>query len=542
MSAPKVKADSGARAKKGETPSTNGSGNGVPSDVTVKATTGSGKPDKVAYDAEQVKIKTDIDALQVKLSAVREKISLVTKSGTGNERRNALRAEMDEIRGQQSNSKNSRGKILDQLKALQDGVQKKTKDLQTARGKTPFRTVEDVDAHIRNLDKQVESGNLKLADEKRALQEINQSKRIRKTVEGFQADIDSIEADRATMDELRKQLDDPELKAVSERYDELKAEMEELQKEGDELYSSRNKLFDERNALQTQLDTLYNQKRDSNQQYREANDRYWAKVNEDKARRAERARAQRAAEEAQKKKELAERLREEAEQPAFQLQIEDCQTLIDYFSGKSGAASSTSSSVARVGLVEEPNLEIRKVDSAPADGMVIRKKKGEDDKSYFVGGKGKGKGKKGNAKASSNNAAEANAPASKDQLNVPLSTLSALLSLSIPPPTSSADIPRVVEDLKKKKAWFEANQARVTAEQVAKAEADIQRLTRGKIVPVERVPLEGDVSPPNGGGEYPPEPSSTPASQDPTVIVPPSQDVEHKLEDVKEELDESEEA
>jgi hypothetical protein len=41
-------------------------------------------------------------------------------------------------------------------------------------------------------------------------------------------------------------------------------------------------------------------------------------------------------------------------------------------------------------------------------------------------------------------------------------------------------VPRVVEDLKTKKAWFEANQARVTAEAIAKAEAEIQRLTKGK--------------------------------------------------------------
>jgi len=38
-------------------------------------------------------------------------------------------------------------------------------------------------------------------------------------------------------------------------------------------------------------------------------------------------------------------------------------------------------------------------------------------------------------------------------------------------------VPRVVEDLKTKKAWFEANQARVTAENVKKAESEIQRLT-----------------------------------------------------------------
>ena len=65
---------------------------------------------------------------------------------------------------------------------------------------------------------------------------------------------------------------------------------------------------------------------------------------------------------------------------------------------------------------------------------------------------------------------------SETKLQLPLSTLSALLSLSIPPPTSHSDINRAIEDLKIKKAWFEANQARVTAENIAKADTKIKKL------------------------------------------------------------------
>lgn len=56
---------------------------------------------------------------------MKDKISLTSKSGPGGEKRNALKAELDGIRGQQSTNKLSRGKVFDQLKALQDGVQKK---------------------------------------------------------------------------------------------------------------------------------------------------------------------------------------------------------------------------------------------------------------------------------------------------------------------------------------------------------------------------------------------------------------------------------
>ncbi|KAJ7771370.1 hypothetical protein DFH07DRAFT_714082, partial [Mycena maculata] len=433
------------------------------------------RPDKKVFDAEQDKIKADIDALQVKLasSVVRDKISLATKSGPSNDRRNALRAELDSIRGQQANNKTSRSKVQDQVKALNDGIQKKIKDLQAARSKTTFKTVAEVDAHIKHLERQVESGSMKLVDEKRALQEITVQKRNRRTVESFQSDEEAIQRDKSAVEELRKQLDDPVAKAASERFDEIKKELDEMKKEGDAAYESRSELFKERDNIQAELNALYNEKRESSQTFRDLNDRYWAKVNDDRAKRAERLRAQRAAEELQKKQERAERIREEAEMPAFQAQIEDCQTLIDYFSGKSSGTVTfkTASLTTKADVAGVPKLEIRKVEAAP-EGLVARKKKGEDEDAYFVGGKGKGKGKKAPAKATDS----PDATPSITQLNVPLPTLSALLSLSIPPPASNVDVPRVIEDLKTKKEWFEANQARVTAENIAKAETDIKNL------------------------------------------------------------------
>ncbi|KAF8222177.1 hypothetical protein L208DRAFT_617497 [Tricholoma matsutake] len=450
-----------------------------------------GKPDKKLYDAEQDKIKSEIDALQVKLSAVRDKISLATKPNSSNDRRSVLRAELDSIRGQQFNNKASRSKVLEQIKGLQDGIQKKIKDLQAAKSKIPFKTVAEVDAHIQHLEKQVESGNMKLADEKRALQEISSVKRNRRVVESFQADQESIEADRRTVDELKQQLDDPESRAISERFDAIKTELDELKKEGDEAYAGRTKLFEERDGLQAQLNTLFNQKRESAQQFRELNDRYWTKVNEDRARRAERAREQRGAEEAQKRQEIAARLREEAEIPAFQAQIEDCQTLIDHFSGKN-SGNITVPLAAKPDVAGVPKLEIRKVDGAP-EGSIARKKKGEEEESYFVGGKGKSKGKRGGSKPSDANGTPTS-PTSNSPLNVPLATLSALLTLSIPPPASVVDLPRVIEDLKTKKAWFEANQARVTAENISKAESEIQRLTKPTKETRSEVVAANDVS------------------------------------------------
>ncbi|KAF9534319.1 nuclear segregation protein Bfr1 [Crepidotus variabilis] len=527
--APKSKATSnGTAANKTKATSPSGTGTATPVSTTGDkkdtleqlATVSGGKPDKKNYDDEQAKIKSEIDALQVKLSAVRDKINFATKSGPGNERQKILRAELDSIRDEQSTNKLSRGKVFDHIKSLQDEIAKKNKDLASSKSKVNFKSVTELDAHVKHLEKQVESGNLKLADEKRALQEISNAKRSRRILESFQADHEAVEGFKTKLDELRKELDDPAAKAVSERYDAIKAELDEIKKESDEAYAGRSKLFEERDSIQNQLNNLYNQKRESAQNYRDSNDRYWAKVNEDRARRAEKARQQRLEEEATKKREIAERLLEEAQSPAFQAQIEDCRTLIDFFSGKNTGTvtlKTVGDAFSKTEVVGVPKLEIRKVEDA-SEGLVVRKKKGEDEESYFVGGKGKAKGKKAPKGAAS--ADGASTPTSSGALNVPLATLTALLSLSIPPPASNADLPRVVEDLTTKKTWYEANQARQTAENVAKAQAEIQR-------------LDGKAIPPHDHGEVPAEPVPTPKDGADTAPVE-GDAVADRLEEVKE--------
>ena len=89
--------------------------------------------------------------------------------------------------------------------------------------------------------------------------------------------------------------------------------------------------------------------------------------------------------------------------------------------------------------------------------------------------------------------------------------LSAILALSIPPPTSSADVPRTVEDLKTKKTWFEANNDKVTRERGEKAEKEIRRLeSKGGAAGAEDSTVDADEeTEPKAPGTA--EPTHTPA-------------------------------
>lgn len=166
-----------------------------------------------------------------------------------------------------------------------------------------------------SLDREIESGSLRLADEKRAVQEMSNLRRHRKLVEGFAQQQQAIDADKAQIDALRVHLDDPEHKALMEKSDEIKKGLDETRAEIDQAQASRQTLLDQRTKLQSDLDAVYAEKRQHNETHRETMDAYYQKVNDEKARRAQRAREEKEAEEAQRAKMQAEQMREDAKLP-----------------------------------------------------------------------------------------------------------------------------------------------------------------------------------------------------------------------------------
>ncbi|PWN47748.1 hypothetical protein IE53DRAFT_390106 [Violaceomyces palustris] len=447
-----------------------------------------GKPDQADNTAKLDQISKDIEKTQKEVNAVRALLSGAgpSKDSPAGIRRAELRAELDELRNKQAGNKGARGKVLDDLKALQDGISKKIKDLQAAKAKAPYKSVEDVDARISRLEAQVESGSMKLVEEKKALSEISQLKKGRRNVEALSSLQASIDADKAEADKLRATLDDPESKALSKRFDEIRSELDEIQKEQEKAMGSRSKLLDQRTSLSTKLDELYQLRRDRQAAFRAENDKYYAKVNAEREKRLEKQREERQAAEDAKRREHEQQLREDAALPAFAKEIEDCDVLINYFSGKAGGKSTGSEPEPATATATKTfggkTLEIRKVEDEPKGTIVVKKGQEDESDAYFVGKGGKSKGgksKKSNKRGTplslvDDNNEEATtttaASAANEKLNVPLGTLSALLSLSIPPPTKASDVPRVIDNLKLKREYFVSNQERVTRENIEKVE------------------------------------------------------------------------
>ena len=446
---------------------------------------------------KQNEFKSQIDDIQSKILVIRQKIDNSSSKGPLQERRQELFNQLNSLKSQQAGNKQSRSKVIDHLRSLQDSVQKKVylclfyifyisflikvslqvKDLANAKSKLPIKTTEGIDNRIRDLDGDIESGTLRLADEKKSLQEISNLRRSKKIVEGFASQQLSIDQDKAQIEALKLQLDDPQSKALNEQFENIKADLDKIKSELNDNQKSRQGLFDQRSKLQSELDGVYSSKRQHSERHQEMNELYFKKLNEDRMRREQKFREEREIEEANKAKVMAEQIREDAKLPAFETQIQDCNTLIDQFSRIAGITPSQPQTETATEQKPEGKAmgehNIRKVDTDFQVGTMLKKKNLEEDEAYFVGGKPSSKKKGGNKKQQQQSQQQ---PNDDDKIQIPLATLTALMSLSIPPPKSYSDLRKTIDSLDIKKAWFEANQERQTKENVDKAEKEISKL------------------------------------------------------------------
>jgi uncharacterized coiled-coil DUF342 family protein len=132
-------------------------------------------------------------------------------------------------------------------------ITQKSSEISSIRSKLPYRSGSEITDRINTLNAQVESGKLKLIDEKKALNEISVLRRSTRQVTQMAALEESIAEEKSKVEDLRKVLDDPATKATSARWDELRSELDKLREEGKKAYEERGGLFDRRNELQSKM-------------------------------------------------------------------------------------------------------------------------------------------------------------------------------------------------------------------------------------------------------------------------------------------------
>jgi uncharacterized coiled-coil DUF342 family protein len=363
-----------------------------------------------------------------------------------------LRAELSSIRQKQSGFKSSRSSTLEKINALESTLKARIAEQNNSRGKMPFKNVEEIDREIARLEKQVDSGTLRLVDERKALSDISNYRKQRKGFAGLEEAQKGINDIKAQIAELKKTLDNPEAKALSDKYSEIQKELDAIKAEQDGVYKNLNSLRDERTKLRNDQQQKYAAIREIKDNYFKARRAY--KEYEDEAWRVrrERQKAERDAFEREKRKKVADKKLEEASQLAYTDEILTAQGLIRHFDpaydfsalGLDDKKDEGSNFRANVG---------RTVDDSGLKGMKVVRK--DDVEDYFVGSAGKKgkKGKKGGA---------AGAEASKFNMNVGI--IEDFAKVKIDPPMNQSDVPAAVEKLAAKITEWKKNQASKTEE------------------------------------------------------------------------------
>lgn len=421
-------------------------------------------PDEAEYAKNLKAAEAEHKKAMDKLNAVRAKIDLAQpskdkeKQNPTQKRRAELIAELTEIRNKQGAGKSSRTGKLDQIKRLDEQMRSRIAEQKTARGKVPFKSVDELDRQIEKLDAQVNAGTMKIVDEKKALAEISSLKKQRKNFSQFDDSQKQIDDLKTKIKEIKDSMDDPEAKAMSERYNKLQAELDTLKAEADEAYKGLSALRDERTKLNAEQQETF-------QAIRKIKDDYWqqkkaAQAFEREAR--DRARERRQAEHdryiAERKKARAQEVLSEASDPAYLEEIRRATSLLRFLDPSLDQAEKAPLLADR-GLGAQAD---RKVDDSNIKGTKILSKKDREEDFFPAVKKGK-KGKKSSAAAA-------------DKFSCPPSVVEDCASMGIDPPMSAADIPATIEKVKAKLDHWKADQEAQTQRNIEKAKKELAKL------------------------------------------------------------------
>ncbi|UKZ73848.1 hypothetical protein TrVFT333_001501 [Trichoderma virens FT-333] len=388
------------------------------------------RPDENVFKQELAKAEKEHKASMDKFNAIKAKIDVALPNKNKDQpsptqkRRQELIAQANEIRQKQAGGKNARTSKLDQIKRLDEQLRSRINEQKTAKAKVPFKSVEDVDRQIESLDKQVNSGTMKLVDEKKALTDISNLRKLRKNFGQFDESQKQIDDLRAKIKEIKDSMEDPEQKALSEQYNTIQAELDTIKAEQDEAYKSLSSLRDERTKLQAEQQEKFTAIRKLKDDYYGAKKAFQAYEREAREKIRERQRLERERYVQERKKADAERVLAEASEPAYLDEIRRANSL----------------------------LAQRTVDEAGLKGTKLVRKEDRDDEYLPAQSKGK-KGKKGNNDCT---------------------------FLSLDPPMRKEDVPELIEKVKAKLEHWKEDQAAQTQRNIEKAKKKLEELEKAE--------------------------------------------------------------
>lgn len=369
------------------------------------------------------------------------------KDSPNAKRQQELKTELNAIRQTQQGNKSGRNAIFEKIKKLDEQLKQQLNELKTAKGKSSYKSVEEIDSEIARLQKQVDGGMMKLVDEKKALAEISSLNKAKKNFSGFEAQQKKIDDIKAQIAEQKKLLDDPENKALSDKYTTFQTELDALKAEQDEAFKNLRTLREQTDKARAEQQDKYQARKDLKDAYFQQLRAFKTYESEARKIRFEKRRQEQLQYVASKRKEAASKRLEEASTPAYGDEIIAAEGLIRHFDPSALPPKETTAASKFAASAQ------RTVDESGMKGTRISKKDSEEE-NYFIGTGGK-KGKKGKKGGASS------APA---KFNLNIGIIEELAKVGVEAPSSQEDVPATVEKLKAKLAHWKEDQDRKTKE------------------------------------------------------------------------------
>ncbi|KAI1430368.1 hypothetical protein F5Y12DRAFT_19756 [Xylaria sp. FL1777] len=422
------------------------------------------KPNAELFNERLAVAEKEFQDSIAKYNAIKAKVDLASPNknkdtpSPAQKRRQELIAEANDIRNKQGVGKNARNSKLDQIKRLDEQLRSRITEQKSARGKVAFKNVEEIDRKIEALEKEVNSGLMKLVDEKKSLNEISNLRKQRKNFAQFDNSQKAIDDLKAKIKEIKDGMDDPESRALSERYSKVQSELDSIKAEQDEAFKNLNSLRDERTKLQVHQQEKFLAVRKLKDDYYAAKKAFSEYEREARQKVRERQKAERERFDKEKKKERAQKMLQEASDPAYLEEIRRANSLLHFFD-PSSVSTEKAPLLADSGLTAQAS---RKVDDSGLKGTKLVRKEDRDDDYLPAIKKGK-KGKKSVA-------------VEKSGFNCPPSVIDDCSFLDIDPPMSAADVPTVIEKVKAKLDHWKSDQQAETQRNVEKAKKEIEKL------------------------------------------------------------------
>lgn len=408
-------------------------------------------PMSIAYEKKMAEIDARINDIKRRMDALRG--DFASSSGDPNAsaavkaEREQLLAKLREAREEQRKNIEQRKVISKELADVRELLRKKGTDISAQKDKLPFKNPAEIDRLIAEYEHQLETNAFKLSEERQILQEISKlrkAKRELKSIDGSGSDIGHL---KLRLDALRGKLQERDdsldaLRAHQESFSEALRKLDGVRSDQQAKSATRQKQIE---ALKRELDDEYGKRRTAYAEHKDARRAQQATALKAQARREEMRRRQ---EIEDKIDELERKLGRLTSDSDVDRRWNECTNLTAFFSAylpKPEAVSAPEASASKTSRQPEAHNE---------DLVALKPKSERDEEFTFMGIKAK--------KLVKPKKESANAPPTSGQPDLsrlPMPILVALADMSFVPPTSLADVDKLLKALDARKGSLESGRA-----------------------------------------------------------------------------------